>query len=79
MELLAWHTQCKPLVNNDIPYVIHTYEIWFEYDFTDVKTIITCKDVDTKREYEIILPYIQRDKNIIFAVAKAVINTNGVQ
>lgn len=80
MELLAMHTRCKPfVVNNKTSYVIHTYEIYSEYDFTNAETVIICKDVDTKREYMIILPYIQRDKNILFSAVKALIDTNAVQ
>ena len=83
IELLAMHTQCKSFVDSDIPYpypyILRTYEIYFEYDFTDIDTVIICRDVDTKHEYKVILPYIQRDKNILFDVAKAIINTNAVQ
>lgn len=75
------HTQCKSFVDSDIPYpyILHMYEIYFEYDFTDSETVIICRDVDTKHEYKVILPYIQRDKNILFDVAKAIINTNALQ
>lgn len=81
MELLAMHTQCKSFVDSDIPYpyILHTYEIYFEYDFTDSETVIICRDADTKHEYKVILPYIQGDKNILFDVARAIINTNAVQ
>lgn len=74
------HTRCIPfVVDNATKYVIHTYEILLDYDFTDMKTVIICRDVDTKHEYEIILPYIQKDKSILVAAAKAIIYTNAVQ
>lgn len=73
------HTQCKPYVNTERSYIMRTFEIYFTHDFTNAETIIECIDVDTKRSYKIILPYIQRDKDLIIEAARSLIKTNVVQ
>lgn len=78
MELLAMHTQCKPFVTTEKSYIMRTYEIYFTYDFTNTETIIECIDVDTKRSYKIILPYILRDKDAIHDIAISFLKTNAV-
>jgi len=73
------HTQCKPFVETNKSYIMRTFEIYFTHDFTNTETIIECIDVDTKRSYKIILPYIQRDKDVIVKAAIALIKSNAVQ
>lgn len=79
MELLAMHTQCKHVVKTEKSYIMRTYEIYFTHDFTNTETKIECIDVDTKKNYKIILPYIQRDKNVIYDAAISLIKTNAIQ
>lgn len=77
MELVSMHTSAKPYAGDN--FIIRTYEIYHELIFEHSQTRITIIDADTKRETVITLPYILHDKEIVHEMAKALIQTRGMQ
>lgn len=77
MILNSMYEIAKPYIEGK--FILRHFEIYHEFDFVLAETIITIIEMDTRKEYTVTLPYIQRDTNIIFNVARNVIESEGVQ
>lgn len=73
-DLVTLYTRATPF--DDEHFICKTFEIYAAFDHVKGCTRITIINSVTKRECIIYLDYIQKDENLIFKAAKAMIDTN---